>query len=343
MYRNIIRVFRLSIPAFCVGLLLAGSVPALADEPPTLQELMDKREQERKAERAKRETEEQKRRQAKVNTPSPKGLNPADLGIEMMRIPAGEFLMGSDGSDKEVFDNEKLKHKVTVRAFSLAKYEITKGQYAAFVKDQGYYPSGQSCYSYKNGLWGYQPGADWRKPGFPQDDSHPVVCVSLGDALAYIDWLNHKTGQTFRLPTEAEWEYAARAGTNASRFWGDNPDAACRYANVADLTAKQAFSWDSVFNCTDGFAYTAPVGSFQPNAFHLYDMLGNVWEWTCSAYQDKYGDDEKNCISNNHANGRRAVRGGAWYNIPQDVRSANRSRLAPTLRLNNLGFRLAQD
>ncbi len=280
---------------------------------------------------------------ADIPSTSPKpNTNLADFGIDMVRIPAGEFSMGSDDSDKEAFDNEKPKHKVTVRAFNLAKYEVTRGQYAAFVKDTGR-PSGPSCWSYKNGSWVDQSGADWRKPGFAQDDKHPAVCISLTDALAYIEWLNHKTGQVFRLPTEAEWEYAARAGTTTTRYWGDNPDDACEYANVADQTAKQTFSSWTIHNCTDGYAYTAPVGSFKPNDFHLYDMLGNAWEWTCSAYQDKYSGDEKKCLSNNDATDRRAVRGGSWSNLPRLLRSAFRFWYAPTKRYFSLGFRLAQD
>ena len=280
---------------------------------------------------------------ADIPSTSPKpNTNLADFGIDMVRIPAGEFSMGSDDSDKEAFDNEKPKHKVTVRAFNLAKYEVTRGQYAAFVKDTGR-PSGPSCWSYKNGSWVDQSGADWRKPGFAQDDKHPAVCISLTDALAYIEWLNDKTGQVFRLPTEAEWEYAARAGTTTTRYWGDNPDDACEYANVADQTAKQTFSSWTIHNCTDGYAYTAPVGSFKPNDFHLYDMLGNAWEWTCSAYQDKYSGDEKKCLSNNDATDRRAVRGGSWFNEPRDLRSADRDWLGPTRRDFDYGFRLAQD
>ena len=265
---------------------------------------------------------------------------------QMVRLEGGEFWMGSDDSDKEAFDNEKPKHKVTVRAFNLAKYEVTRGQYAAFVKDTGR-PSGPSCWSYKNGSWVDQSGADWRKPGFAQDDKHPAVCISLTDALAYIEWLNHKTGQVFRLPTEAEWEYAARAGKTTSRYWGDNPDDACEYANVADQTAKRDIpGWPSswtIHNCPDGYAYTAPVGSFKPNDFQLYDMLGNAWEWTCSAYQDNYSGDEKKCLSNNDATVRRAVRGGSWFLTPQNLRSAARDGYDPTERNYYFGFRLAQD
>ncbi len=272
--------------------------------------------------------------------PSPTEL--AKYGIDMVRIPGGEFWMGSDDSDKDANADEKPPHKVTVRAFSLGRYEVTKGQYAAFVKDTGH-PSGPSCWAYNNGTWAEQSGLDWRKPGFAQDDRHPVVCVSLTDALAYITWLNRKTGQTFRLPTEAEWEYAARAGTKTTRYWGDNPDEACRYANVADQTTKQAFPNWTVHNCTDGYAYTAPVGSFTPNAFQLSDMLGNVWEWTCSAYEEKYAGGEKTCLSNNDTTSRGVIRGGSWFHRPAGLRSALRGWSNRDIGSDILGFRLAQD
>ena len=275
-------------------------------------------------------------------------VNPAlaDFGIDMVRIPGGEFSMGSDDSDKDAEPDEKPKHKVNVRAFSLGKYEVTLGQYAAFVKDTGH-SSGPFCYVYKDGSSGKQSGADWRKPGFAQDDRHPAVCISLTDALAYIAWLNRKTGQTFRLPTEAEWEYAARAGTQTIRYWGDNPDEACRYANVADQTAKRDVpGWPSsppTHNCTDGYAYTAPVGSFKPNAFQLFDMLGNVYEWTCSAYEEKYAGGEKTCLSNNNAVARGVIRGGSWGDLPANLRSAYRGWDLRDDRFDTLGFRLAQD
>ena len=107
-----------------------------------------------------------------------------------------------------------------------------------------------------------------------------MVCVSFEDAQAYIRWLNRKTGQHYRLPTEAEWEYAARAGTTTRRYWGDKPDDACQYANVADQSAKKVFPGWAVHHCDDGYVYTAPVGSFQRNRFGLHDMLGNVWDRT---------------------------------------------------------------
>jgi formylglycine-generating enzyme required for sulfatase activity len=138
------------------------------------------------------------------------------------------------------------------------------------------------------GKWEIKKGAYWDNPGFNQIDRHPVTCVSWNDAQAFIKWLNKKTGSSYRLPSEAEWEYAARAGTKTARFWGDDPNDACSYANVADQTKSPdgKFQWSDIHECTDGYWFTAPVGSFRSNAFGLYDMLGNVSEWC----QDVYGN-----------------------------------------------------
>jgi len=278
-----------------------------------------------------------------IPAPTPKPV--CDDCPEMVQLPGGEFWMGSDDNDKDAQSDEKPKHKVQVAPFSIGKYEVTRGQYAVFVKDTGR-ASGPSCWGYdKSGSWGKQDGADWRKPGFNQEGNHPVVCVSYDDALAYIQWLNQKTGQVFRLPTEAEWEYAARGGTDTIRFWGDNPDEACRYANIYGQTAKAklGYSWTEP-RCPDGYVYTAPVGSFQANDFKLNDMLGNVREWTCSDYEDKYAGGEKKCLGNNGAKTRRVLRGGSWGDGTQAVRSADRNRDTPDFRYNYfIGFRLAQD
>ena len=219
---------------------------------------------------------------------------------------------------------------------------MTRVQYTAFVKDTGH--TSAQCREYKNRSWDKQPGReDWRKPGFAQDVRHPVVCVSLDDALAYIAWLNRKTGHTYRLPTEAEWEYAARGGTDTTRYWGDNPDEACIYGNVVDKTAKQEITDEelgAIHNCSDGYAYTAPVGSFQPNTFKLYDMLGNASEWTCSEITDWYNGKEHICTNN--ATVRHVSRGGSWASNPHYVRSA--VRLDSFIKADiSTGFRLAHD
>jgi formylglycine-generating enzyme required for sulfatase activity len=184
--------------------------------------------------------------------------------------------------------------------------------------------------------------ANWRNPNFSQNDNHPVVCVSWNDATAYAEWLSDQTGKQYRLPTEAEWEYATRAGTKTARYWGNNPDDACRYANVHDNTSKKenGFSWTH-HKCTEGYAKTAPVGQFQPNGFGLFDMLGNVWEWTCSKYENKYGGEKKRCTSKNNGS-RRVLRGGAWINRPRSVRVSDRNRNSDGYRDGYVGFRLSR-
>jgi formylglycine-generating enzyme required for sulfatase activity len=228
----------------------------------------------------------------------------------------------------------------------LGKYEVTRGQFAAFVDATG--RRAQGCWALKGKAWAEQTDKSWRDPGFPQTDDHPAVCVSFEDAQAYIRWLNTKTGQVYRLPTEAEWEYAARTGTKTIRPWGDNADGGCGHANVADRTAKHAFPDRTIHECSDGYVYTAPVGRFLANDLKLHDVLGNAREWTCSeytaqysVYTAKYEGHEKFC--SNDATGGRAVRGGSWTNEPYWVRSAYRDWSIPAFRFNDIGFRLAQD
>lgn len=153
-----------------------------------------------------------------------------------------------------------------------------------------------------------------------------------------------QTGKNYRLPSEAEWEYAARAGTSSARFWGDNPDDACTFANVADKTFQQKFPNWQVHNCTDGYVYTAPVGKFAENKFKLQHTLGNVWEWTEDCWHENYDgapNDGSAWVEDGDCS-RRVIRGGSWNNKPRNVRSANRNRNNTDNRNNNVGFRLAQ-
>ncbi len=172
-------------------------------------------------------------------------------GMELVYVPGGCFQMGSPENEEGRYDDEKL-HEVCVDGFWMGKNEVTQGQ------------------------WKKVMGSNPAK--FQKGDEYPVEQISWDDAQDFINKLNGKAGRKYRLPTEAEWEYAARAGTSTARFWGDSPDAACKYANVADKTAKKKnFDW-TIHNCNDGYAETAPFGSFQPNSFGLHYMLGNVWE-----------------------------------------------------------------
>ncbi len=278
-------------------------------------------------------------------------LSDGTRGPALVVIPAGEFQMGSPESEAGRGSDER-RHRVKIeKTFALGQYEVTVGEFRRFVDAAGYRTDAErdvgakGCYAWNatDGKWDWRAGLNWRKPGYEQKDNYPVVCVSWNDALAYVKWLSDQTGQSYRLPTEAEWEYAARVGTTTARYWGDNPNQACRYANVADQTkGPEGNSWNVKHDCTDGYWYSAPVGSFQPNDWKLYDILGNVWEWTCSEWDEKYGGAESRCSTNNGTTGPLAVRGGSWFGSPDRVRSAGRGRGAPSTRNNDVGCRLAR-
>jgi hypothetical protein len=219
------------------------------------------------------------------------------------------------------------------RDFYMALYPVTVAEYRAFARTNPPRP-GSYC--------------SWDKPGFAQTDRDPVVCVTYEDARAYVDWLNTKTGSNrYRLPTEAEWEYAARGGQDTARFWDRTGKAACDFANVADAAWEKAYPQlrgKQVFPCDDGYAQTAPVGQGRkPNAFGLYDMLGNVWQWTGECWHDNYkelGPDgtfpaTPYCHS-------RVLRGGAWSDGLRDVRAGARYDRPVSERNSDMGFRLAR-
>lgn len=245
-------------------------------------------------------------------------------GMAFIHIPAGSFLMGSPDSEAGRYDDEGPVHEVTLDGFSLGQYPVTNAQYRKWKPD---HDSGEHKGHTFNG------------------DHQPVVNVSWEDAAAYAEWMSQKAGRNFRLPSEAEWEYACRAGTRTARFWGDNPDEACKYANVLDQTTQKTFNVDQeteIHKCDCGYAVTSPVGSFQPNAWGLYDMIGNIWEWC----QDIYASDcyskhaKKNPI---YASGGsyRVLRGGSWYDVPRRARCARRYNRSPSDRDDGIGFRLA--
>ena len=264
---------------------------------------------------------------------------------EMVVVPAGEFLMGSDRRDDESADDERPRHRVTLDGFALGVHEVTRDEYEAFVAATGR-GSGDRCRAFdaEDRRWEWRSEASWRSPGYPQAGDHPVVCVNWEDAQAYVRWLSTETGQSYRLPSEAEWEYAARAGTTTRRHWGDDPDDGCAYANGADRTFEARVDNWRVADCTDGVVWTSPVGAYQPNAFGLHDTLGNVWEWVEDCWHDDYDGAPRDGSAWTRGGdcGRRVVRGGSWSNVPRDLRSAFRDRLDADYRLGSLGFRVAR-
>lgn len=258
----------------------------------------------------------------KPATPSGvQGFIEPTTGMEFAFIKGGCFRMGDISGDGE--SNERPVHEVCLRDFFIGKYEVTNGQYRLFK------PSYSS---------GNHEGADLN------DDKQPVVSVNYRDeAVAFARWLEGKSGRKYRLPTEAEWEYAARAGAAAQNPWGNISPKACGYANVLDMTSKRAFSAYGPDNhkCNDGYQVSAPVGSFQPNAYGLYDMMGNVWEWTGDWYDNNYyAKSPANNPQGPPSGWARVIRGGAWNAGSGVVRVSKRSYVDQGFRLNNLGFRL---
>ena len=255
-------------------------------------------------------------------------LKDGSKGPEMVRIPAGRFRMGDiQGAGGS---NEQPVHWVSVDKFAMGKYEVTVGEYLRFVRATGRHaPEWQEAGS----LYNIQTGTNnhYKDLGSAlTKKDHPIVGVSWNDATAYTEWLSLQTGQTYRLPTEAEWEYAARAGSDTKYWWGNEIG-----SNKANCLQKQ---------CGDHFEYSAPVGSFAANAFGLYDTVGNVWEWICSEYENRYKGKEKHCLSKNRAKSDSPffVRGGSWYDIAWRTRSTVRVMSSRANHNRGCGFRLAR-
>jgi formylglycine-generating enzyme required for sulfatase activity len=276
---------------------------------------------------------------------------------DMMVIPSGSFKMGSSVTESGRYPREGPQHPVTIAApFAIGKFHVTFDQFAAFVAET-HYDGGTGCWIY--GLGGQlldKADASWRKPGFDQSGSHPVTCLNWNDANAYVGWLAGKAGRGYRLLSEAEWEYAARAGTTTPFFFGTETKDICRFANGADETAKRANSispqWP-IAPCSDGFANTSPVGSFLPNGFGLSDMSGNVWDWLMDCYHATYGYWVKTGAARTGAPSdgspwmsasceTRVLRGASWDFAPRYLRVAFRGWDYPGNRYNIYGLRVAR-
>jgi len=248
-------------------------------------------------------------------------------GLVFVWVPGGCFLMGSPKSEKDRSEDEGPVHEVCLDGFWMGQTVVTNAQFRQFQKD---HDSRDAAGHSLNG------------------DGQPAVFVSWVDANNFSQWLTGQNGgqYNFRLPTEAEFEYACRAGSEASRYWGDDAPRACIYENVADYTAERQLALRPVHECDDGYTATAPVGSFRPNAFGLFDMLGNVMEWCSDVYGvDSYvRHDRNNPQNNNESMGQsRVIRGGCWRGSPASIRCAGRGSGLPNSTRDDLGFRIVRE
>ncbi|MFC1596728.1 formylglycine-generating enzyme family protein [Planctomycetota bacterium] len=271
-----------------------------------------------------------------------------DVPLEMVLIPAGAFVMG----DNRGLDDEKPVHEVTItKSFYLGRYEVTIEQFRRFVEVTGYATDAERGTGFQ-GAFGWNPDRmqfkmnekySWRNTGFAQSDAHPAVNVSWSDAMAFCKWLGRKEGTAYRLPTEAEWEYACRAGTTTRYSHGNDSEGLAKVGNVADATFEAQYpELKGLVKASDGYAYTSPAGSFLPNPFGLYDMHGNVWEWCADWYDPEHYAKSPTDNPGGPATGEeRVYRGGGWFNCTRGCRSASRSAALPENRNLTLGFRVA--
>ncbi len=262
-------------------------------------------------------------------------------GPEMVVVPAGSFIMGSPENEpaRESWQKgtESPQREVTIaQPFAVGRHAITRGQFEAFVNDTDHDTDGDARL-WKDGKWVMEPNSSWRNPGFTQGDDHPVVCVSWHDAKAYAAWLADRTGRPYRLLAEAEWEYAARAGSTTGFWWGSS------------ITPEQAnYDGNSVYEGGgrqgESREATVPVGSFLANPWGLYNVHGNVWEWCEDAWHDNYNGappDGSAWVRGGDPS-RPVVRGGCWGDAPGFLRAANRDWHTAGYRNDALGFRLAR-
>ncbi len=287
----------------------------------------------------------------------PGAMRDCPLCPQLFSVPAGSFLMGtsSDNPESSRTTGESPPLPVTIRRpYAISRTEITVAQFRAFVT-AAHYTSESGCRTWTAGAWVLTKQHDWKDPGLAdaQSDEVPVVCVSWDDAWAYADWLSKATGKHYRLPSESEWEYAARGGTSTARYWGDNDSgvsdlltSVCDYANVYDMSAVAVLGLPGAnARCNDHYAGLAPVGSFKPNAFGLVDMIGNAREWAQDCFTTSYQGRPDDARAWEWVGGcdERVVRGGSFATDPQHSRAAARNGEKQSLRQQDLGFRVVRD
>jgi sulfatase modifying factor 1 len=302
------------------------------------------------------------------------------IGMKLVEIPAGEFMMGAEEDrsdtlnkfpycDPKWLDGELPRHKVRItKSFLMGQHEVKLNDFLKFYHDAKYKTEierdGKPSWGYENGrLIESNRFRPWDPLAWKIEMDHPVIYVSWNDAVAFCEWLSKKEGKTYRLPTEAEWEYACRAGSSHRYHFGDDPEELVRFANAADRDSQAddekrgvksvigSFDKDGKKTTTnipfpylsrrDGYVWTAPAGKFRPNDFGLYDMHGNVWEW-CSDWYDEnyYANSPVDNPQGPVAGSSRVLRGGGFYSSPVVLRCAYRSDGVPSFRYHGCGFRV---
>jgi formylglycine-generating enzyme required for sulfatase activity len=258
----------------------------------------------------------------------------------MIVLPPGDFVQGTPAGTPGSEPFEAPEHDVFIdHGFAASQHEVTVGEFAAFVADTGRQVAG--CWIY-DGAWRLDAATTWKSAVEGQTALHPASCVSWDDANAYAQWLSQRTDQPYRLPSAAEWEFAARSGSSAARPWASNADA-CSQANVADQTALRSFPGWTTHACMDTYVQSAPVGSFAANAFGLHDTLGNVFEWVADCWNDDYSgapDDGSARVDGDCS--QHETRGGSWFTAPDFVRASYRNRFAADYRSTSVGFRVVR-
>jgi formylglycine-generating enzyme required for sulfatase activity len=242
------------------------------------------------------------------------------------------------------------------RAFALGKYELTRGEFARFAAETGYSPA-PGCWHFVGTEWLFDESRSWQDAKISETDAHPVTCINWHDASAYLEWLSRKTGQRYRLASEAEWEYAVRAGTSTAYWFGDDPARICEFVNLGDLDTQDRFRWHETKikydkmsdwkgqSCRDGYPTLAPVAATAANPFGLHGMLGNANEWVA----DCWNDDHRSATGNQAARltgadcGLRVMRGQGWTAVAASTRAAFRLKMNATDRRFTFGFRVARD
>lgn len=267
----------------------------------------------------------------------------------MVVVPGGRVTMGLPSDDSTVIGSEHPAVDVDVAGpFAIGGREVTVEEFGHFAESTAWPGESVPCDAFRGeGTWTTDPPeATWRDPGFPQGPDHPVVCVSWNTARAYVGWLSLVTGHVYRLPTEAEHEYANRAGRAGRWPSGESPREMCALANAGDDALESDFSAYGLdaAPCDDGHRMTAPVASYPANPFGLFDMSGNVAEWTRDCYLSDHSltPEDGTALEFDGCPFRR-VKGGSWYSPIQMTRYVARLSYPPFGRITETGIRVVRE